>query len=610
MERPAGSAPVLPPVERSNRNHAFAASLLQELQRAGVAHVCICPGSRSAPLAVAALATPELARSVHVDERSAAFFALGFAKASSRPAALVCTSGSAPAHFLPALVEARLAKVPLVVLSADRPPELRDWGAPQTIDQGQLFGSQVRWFAEVPSPQTGTEALRYARALGARAVAEATGPPAGPVHLNLAFREPLDPRLQPEDFLQPEGNEAARSGRCGRPYTERWVCDSQLGARRHAQLVDLARKHRRVAIVCGPMGASPSLARAVARLARTAGWPVLAEPASQLRAGGHLDEDAVLVHGQLLLQASDFAAAHPPDWVLRIGALPTGKAVRSWLASPAGPRISLLDGDGAFSDPEHVVSEVIAADPEAVCGRLEAALRADPPAADPGWLEAFRRAEERAGAALARMLAAEPELLPAQVARTLFAGLPAGATLYLASGMAIRDADDFLPASRKEVRVLVNRGANGIDGLVSSALGAAASGAQPLVLWAGDLAFLHDFAALLTAQRLGLRATLLVGNDDGGAIFGHLPIAGFGESVAFDALFRVRHGHDLGALARACGAGYKRVTSRSQLERALGESLTAPGVQVVEVPLDPAAAREQRRRLEAAVAAELCGEGR
>ena len=163
MERPSGSAPALPPVERSIRNHAFAASLLQELQRGGVAHVCICPGSRSAPLAVAALATPELAHSVHVDERSAAFFALGFAKASGRPAALVCTSGSAPAHFLPALVEAHLAKVPLVVLSADRPPELRDWGAPQTTDQGHLYGSHVRWFAEVPPPGAGVEALRYAR---------------------------------------------------------------------------------------------------------------------------------------------------------------------------------------------------------------------------------------------------------------------------------------------------------------------------------------------------------------------------------------------------------------------------------------------------------------
>jgi 2-succinyl-5-enolpyruvyl-6-hydroxy-3-cyclohexene-1-carboxylate synthase len=572
----------------SNPNYAFAGALFEELVASGVRHVCICPGSRSAPLAVSAARSRDLRIWVHVDERAASFFAIGLARAERSPVALVCTSGTAAANFLPAVVEAFHGRVPLLVLTADRPPELRGWGAAQTIDQVSLFGSHVRWFSEAPPPQCDVPALRYARALACRAVATAAGPPPGPVHLNLPFREPLDPSPDPSHgvALNLEGD-WARHGPGSGPYTASWRCAPSPSPDLISHLLEALLTASRGVIACGPGDGDPGLPDAVARLGRAAGWPVLAESTSQVRCGLHTRGAPILACFDAFLHNRDFALAHPPDLVLRIGAPLTSKAFQQWLGLHPNSHLVMLDPDRTWSDPQHLSSEVIEADPVLLCDDLERRLRgrSSPPGC-PEWLNDWSAAEKRAHRVVERRLGSGGTLLAPQVVGVLAEALPDGATLFVSNSMAVRDLDAFLPVSTKRLRILANRGANGIDGIVSSALGAAAAVAGPLVLLSGDLALLHDAGGLFAARHHGIRATLVVVNDDGGGIFSLLPVAAHGESVDFERLFTVSHGLDLAAVAGAYGLQHQMVMTAPDLSRALEHSQTSAGAQLIEVAVD------------------------
>jgi 2-succinyl-5-enolpyruvyl-6-hydroxy-3-cyclohexene-1-carboxylate synthase len=358
--------------DAANRAHAFTAAFFEELTRAGVADVCLCPGSRSTPLAVATARQPGLRCWTHIDERSAGFFALGLAKVKRAPVALVCTSGTAAANFLPAVVEAHYARVPLLLLTADRPPELREWGAGQTIDQRNLYGSHVRWFAEAAPPEAGGDSLRYARALASRAVATARGRPAGPVHLNLPFREPLEPVEIPADATPDlrERDPLAASGRPGRPYTAVHTAAATAETGTAAALAELARAHPRGVIACGPFDGDADFAEAVTQLARAAGWPILADPTSQLRRGAHIAGAPLIATSDLFLRDEAFAAAHAPELILRIGATPTSKALRRWIMRHAPQHLLLVDPDGAWDDPNHLASELLRVDPTALCAAV------------------------------------------------------------------------------------------------------------------------------------------------------------------------------------------------------------------------------------------------
>jgi 2-succinyl-5-enolpyruvyl-6-hydroxy-3-cyclohexene-1-carboxylate synthase len=587
------------PDAAGNPAHVFAAALFEELARSGVRDVCACPGSRSTPLVVAAEREPGLRSWIHIDERSAAFFALGLAKASRSPVALLCTSGTAAANFLPAVVEAHYAAVPLVVLSADRPPELRDWGAGQTIDQVRLYGAHVRWFSEAPTPDASDRTLRYARALGSRAVAEACGRPPGPVHLNLPFREPLEPL--PGSAEGRRGDETAR--RADQPYTQTRQDPGAPTSDDVARLAVLARAHPRGVIACGPLDATPELAGAIVELAAATGWPVLAESTAQLRCGSHAEGAPILTHADSVLREPRFAAEHAPEIVLRFGATPTSKALRLWLEGHPPAHYLLVDPDRSVRDPSHLASELLRFDAVLLCTRLARTLTRDgrQPASDT-WLRAFQAAERRAAAAVERCLASDDALLEPRVVRELGAALPDGALLYVSNSMPVRDLDSFLPRSRRRLRVLCNRGANGIDGMVSSALGAAAAHDGPTALLVGDLAFLHDIGGLFAARRHDLALTLVVLNNDGGGIFSYLPVAACGEAVAFEANFRTPHGLDLAPACRTFGVRHTRVASQEHLRVALKEAFESSRTSVVEVPIDRDRSVAQHRAIEAAVA--------
>jgi 2-succinyl-5-enolpyruvyl-6-hydroxy-3-cyclohexene-1-carboxylate synthase len=594
-----------------NRSHAFATALFEELARAGVRDVCLCPGSRSTPLAVATAQQPALRCWTHVDERSAGFFALGLAKAKRAPVALVCTSGTAAANFLPAVVEAHYARVPLLLLTADRPPELREWGAGQTIDQTNLYGRHVRWESEVALPEASGGGLRYARALACRAVETARGRPAGPVHLNLPFREPLEPIRVPGDVAPDlaERDPLAAAGRPGRAFAAVALPELAPGAETIDAVAELVRRHPRGVIACGPLDADTELAAAVARLGRAAGWPILADPTSQLRRGAHVADAPVIATSDLFLREEAFAARRKPDVILRIGATPTSKALRSWTLRHAPEHLLLVDPDGAWNDPCHLASQVLRVDPAALCAAVCDGLAEGDAAPRGAWLADFAAADRRTSAAVERCLAEEESLLEPRAVRELDKALPDGSLLYVSNSLPVRDLDAFLPASTRPLRVLSNRGANGIDGMVSSALGAAAADCGRVVLLTGDLAFAHDLGGLLAARRHGLRATIVLLNNDGGGIFSFLPIAAYGDAVRFEENFRMPLGVDFAPAAQSFGVHFTRAVSWEHFRAAVKESASAASTSVIEVPVDRDRSVAHRREIQRAVREALAAEG-
>ena len=561
---------------------AFAVTLTDELIRCGLAEAVIAPGSRSAPLALALwdrAAAGGLRLHVRIDERSAAFLALGLAKASGRPAAVVCTSGSAAAHLHAAVIEADEAAVPLLVLTADRPPELRGTGANQTIDQLKLYGTAVRWFCETGVPEARPGMNAYWRSVACRAWAAAAGTGGGlpgPVHLNLALREPLVPGL-PDAAGSGDWPESLQ----GRPGGAAWT---QLAATREpARPLALPWTPRGVVVVGDGAGDPQPLVG----LAEAAGWPVLAEPSSGARRGPN-----ALPAYQYLLGSADFLATHRPEVVVTAGRPGLSRQQLAFLRSQAR-HIVLAQGPGRWADPGRSATEVAAA----------VELRGVPTGA--GWLASWQRADAAARRAVDAVLDAEVALSEPRLARDLAALLPDGGLLWAASSLPVRDLDQHLPP-RAGLRVLASRGASGIDGLVSSATGAALAhqraGGGPAAALLGDLAFLHDAPGLfLGPEESRPDLALVVVNNDGGGIFSLLEQAAL--TGPFERVFGTPHGADLAALAAAARLPYTQVAEPG----ALAPALRGAGIRVIEVRADRAAGTALRARLrkagEAAAAA-------
>ena len=558
-----------------NRTYAPLQALADELVRCGMTHAVTCPGSRNAPLIYALAGTDGLEAVSVLDERSAGFMALGLAKATGRPVAITCTSGTAAANLLPAVVEAYEARVPLIVLTADRPPELRDTGAGQAIDQLKLYGSAAKWFVEVGNHEPGRAAAVFHRALACRAWATAAGGRPGPVHLNLPLREPLAP--VPEDLSA--GDWAGRAG--GRPWVELWEPRASAAA-------GLApdQNRPRGAVVCGP-GAG-QVAEPVAALGAAAGWPILADPLSGLRCGAH-DRSHVIAHYDVLLRDQGWAAAHRPDVVVRIGDTPTSKPLRAWLA--ASEQL-LIDPHATWHEPTRSAQWIAAADPGLTCAELAETLSVS---TDPGWIDSWRAADELVAPALAE--ADDP--LEARVWAALAESLPEAATVWVSSSMPIRDVESFCPTLSNPIRFLANRGANGIDGVVSAATGAALAAGGRGWLLTGELALLHDIGGLLAAGRAGAELTIVCANNGGGNIFDFLPLAEHGAGPVFEQHVVTPSGVDLERVAALAGMAHHLAATPDEVRAAAAE----PGL--VEVRTDRAANVRGHRELYARVAERL-----
>ncbi len=532
-------------------------AFVDELVRCGMRLACTSPGSRCAPLVLTLAGEQRLDCYSHVDERCAGFFALGAAKASGLPVAVTCTSGTAAAELLPAAIEAHEARVPLLLLSADRPPELRDNGAGQAIDQLKLFGSAVKWFVEVGTHDAGPERLRWIRTLACRAYWTALEGRPGAVHLNFPLREPL---------VTDEPLPADETGRAGdRPY----VCRPPVSAvAEDTRLRELVAAAKRGVIVAGRYERDTPLGQAAAAFCEAAGWPLLADPLSGARRGA-----AAVAHYDALLHDEAFFASHRPDLVVRVGDLPVSKSLRTWLADldDHTPQVA-LDHEGAWQDPASVLSDSLALEPAAAL----AGLTSSPPATEMDWLAGWRAADEQAAEAINGVLAGEEINEPA-VAAELGVLLPAEATLFVASSMPVRDIETFWPVREDPPRVLCNRGANGIDGTVSSAFGAAAPSEHPVVLLIGDVALAHDLGGLLAAKRLKLKLTIVLLDNGGGGIFDFLGVSR--AEMAQEGDIYTRHiatptGIDFAKAAELYGLVYERAETVPALRAALERALT------------------------------------
>jgi len=528
---------------------------------AGVREACVSPGSRSTPLALALARHPSVRVRVHLDERSSAFFALGVSKATAAPVAVACTSGTAAANLLPAVIEGSMGRVPLVVLTADRPPELRGVGANQTIDQLGLYGGYVRSSVEAPIPNE-SPSLDEWRRRGSDAAAAASVAPPRPVHVNLPFREPLVPG---ED-----GTDVSRRLDAGS------IEPSDARPAGIGPLVHDVSKVGRGLVYAGGLRVRGD---DVVAIAEALGWPLVAEPHSGARHG------SALAGGRLLLESDLFVRSFTPDVVLQIGAAPTSRAGLALVRRAR--RLLVLDPDDSVADPLRRAALRSIAEPrdvrDALAGLERVAIRE--------WVDAWADASERARSAADSLLDRWDEPFEGRIARDVAAALPGGADLCVGSSMPIRDLDLYM-RPRDGIRIFANRGASGIDGFVSTTLGVAESGA-PTVGLLGDLTLLHDIGALVWNARRGPNATLVVLDNGGGAIFASLEQRALPELEEF---FVTPHGADIGAIARSMGAAHHAIERADELEPALRSALDTGGIQLLHVRIDPE--RDRRRRAE------------
>ncbi|MDG4656426.1 2-succinyl-5-enolpyruvyl-6-hydroxy-3-cyclohexene-1-carboxylic-acid synthase [Ectobacillus antri] len=546
----------------------YLGAFVDELARGGVQDVVISPGSRSTPLALLFAEHTSIQSYLHVDERSAAFFALGIAKAKKRPVALLCTSGTAAANYFPAVTEAYHSRVPLLVLTADRPHELRDVGAPQAMNQMNLFGSFAKTFIEMALPE---ETLcSYARATATRAIAAAAHAPAGPVHVNFPLREPLLPDLTLSDLWDRGSRSFA--------YT---IVEEGV---RHADEIALAQLYGKLLetekglIVVGDNN-NDELAWAVTMLAERLQYPVLADPLSGLRSGSH-DTSYVLDCYDTFLRTW----GKKPDVVIRLGAMPVSKALTQYLKKHDDAWQIVVDPGAGWRDPVLTAAQMVYMDEVAFCRALTETKRTETV-----WMQTWRHINAFTKKHL-QTVQTYDEMFEGRVITDMMKVLPEHATLFVSNSMPVRDADTFAFTNEKNITIAANRGINGIDGIISTALGMSTV-QKPLVLITGDLAFYHDMNGLLAAKLYGLHAIIVVVNNDGGGIFSFLPQ--YGEKKHFEALFGTPIGLDYAHAAAMYGATFERPSSWKEFAAAIHKGLANEGLHIVEVRTD----REENLRM-------------
>ncbi len=570
-------------MDSTNCNTALASAFAEELARCGLRHAVLSPGSRSTPLALALWRQPEVETTVIVDERSAAFFALGAAQASGTPVAILCTSGSAAANFHPAVCEADHSAVPLLVLTADRPPELRGIGAGQAIDQLKLYGSSVRWFCEVGTHEADDDGLLHYRSTACRAFDTARGDSRrGPVHLNFPFREPLAPL--PQDGAVTATDPLALNGRDGRPLTAVTPIDMEPSQ----FLLDEVAGHiaeADIGVIVAGRQLDPELREPLAHLARVAGFPILAEPTSQLRCGPH-DRSHVITTYDLLLRDEQFRKTAAPDLVLRFGEMPTSKPLRSWLAESGADQI-VVDPLGDWNEPTRRAAALLRADPTELAAGWAARLGEDRPV-PAMWLQAERSARE----AIEKELAGSETLTEPGLQLALGGAYRDGELVYTASSMPIRDQEAFLPPRDADVTFLCNRGANGIDGLISSGIGAAHATGKPTTIVTGDLGLLHDIGGLAALRDVSTPVRIVVIDNDGGGIFHFLPQQETLGTDEFEALLGTPRGVEVAKAAALFDLPHRRLASLDDLPKAL-----AAGTGLIELKTDRQANLDLHRRI-------------
>lgn len=562
----------------ANLSHLWAGLLVEELVRNGIDAFCVAPGSRSAPLAVAVARHPRVRGIVHYDERGAAFHALGYARAAGTPAAVVTTSGSALANVWPAVVEASLDRVPLLVLSGDRPPELQDAGANQTMDQVRFFRGYAEWSGTLPCPSADIDPAVVLTTVD-QAVSRCRGPAGGAVHLNCMFREPLAPTDQGEDFgpyLAPL--DAWRAGE--RPYTRYESESARPGREVLDRLAALVARRPRGIVAAGRL-ADPAARRAAADLAVSLGWPLLPDVTSGLR----LDDrpgNSVPYH-DTLLASETFVQRRRIEAVIHLGGRLTSRRLMDRLeAFPPGDYV-VVDDHPHRQDPIHRATQRLRLPVAEFCKALgeHVGETVGQAPGDADWLASWRQASERVGRGFAACFTRDPDLSEPKAAWLVSRRMGAGEGLFLASSMPVRDMDAFGCPRPGPVAVAANRGASGVDGAIAAAAGFARGLGRPTTLLVGDVAFLHDLNSLRLARDLDTPLVIVVLNNDGGGIFSFLPIAGFPD--VFERYFAAPHGMTFEHAAALFGLAYARPSSDDEFIAAYDEARRRTASTLIEV---------------------------
>lgn len=562
-----------------NRNYLWTRLFVEELYRNGLQAVCIAPGSRSTPLAIAFFEHPTIQSFIHLDERSAAFAALGMAQTWEMPVAVICTSGTAAANFFSAVVEAYQNQIPLLVLTTDRPHEVRYSGANQTIDQIKIYGDYALWSVDAPLPEENPSALtaRSIRTLAARAYHTANGLVKGPVHINFPFRSPLEPVPVTTDHT-----EAIEGLNIAGPIVDMARGQLRLSDDRLDYLAGVIQHNPQGIIIAGPR--TPAhLQPALVKLAQKAGYPILAEPLSNVRFGV---SDGAPVFGAY----ENFALPPNPDVILQFGKVPTSKVLNTWLDG-LRPGYRIMLGD-VWADDTHRLHEFYQTDPVLACRDISARLTPHPHTA---WLDDVRVKE----AATWERIEANLGDFDGAVVHDVLELMPDHSTLFVGNSLPVRHVEEFGRPSSKHIKVLGNRGASGIDGVVSSAIGAAIASQAPTVLLIGDISFYHDMNGLLalTQNRYPRNLKIVLLNNDGGGIFRRLPIAGF--EPPFEELFVTRHGLDFAHAANLYGLPYTCIenANRAAFREAFLQSWQHDHPCIIEFQSDSRQDMERRQAL-------------
>ncbi|MET3683620.1 2-succinyl-5-enolpyruvyl-6-hydroxy-3-cyclohexene-1-carboxylate synthase [Alkalibacillus flavidus] len=563
----------------------YVSYFIDELYQNGLTDVVITPGSRSTPLSMLFTDHPSIEEWIHFDERSAAFFALGIAKTTQRPVALVCTSGTAAANYYPAIVEAYYSRVPLLVLTADRPNELRDNGAPQAIDQIKMYGDYVKHYHDMALPSADEQLLQYSRRQASRAYTIANAARKGPVHYNFPFRDPLTPDLERPNLW----------GESESPYIASIGGYEGITQEDVRQVVGQVQELSRGLIVCGEL-TSDDEARAVLSLARQWQIPVLADVLSRLRQIG--DEDPLVITTyDALLKHESFQHKMAPDFVIRFGSMPVSKPYFQWMAKVQPSVHFVVDEQAGYRDHSNVPSTMIYSCIELLIESLTA-YSIDQ---DQAWVELWQSIDQQAKHQLKEL--ASDSLTEGSVAHVLSQSVNDQQVIFVGSSMPIRDMDTFFLPEAKQVTVLANRGANGIDGVVSSALGAAAAG-EDVTLLIGDLSFLHDYTTLLMAKKHNLRLRIVVINNNGGGIFNFLPQYQYDRH--FEAVFGTPFDAPIGDMVKTLGMTYHFVESNEALGTILQQPIS--DLEVAEVQTERETNYAWHQQLKSMIASILKGD--
>jgi len=576
------------PVQTAYHNSVFAELLVAELLRQGIDYFCISPGSRSTPLTAAVARHPHARAIVCHDERGGAFHALGYARAAGKPAALICTSGTAAAHYFPAVIEAAMDFVPMLALTADRPPELWRTGANQTITQPRLFGEYTKWHFELPCPDDAAS-LEMLLSTVAQAVYQAQATPAGPVQLNCPFREPLLPA--------PATATAAQHPRAGKaPFTHYAAPVRTAGGEALSRLNQIIETTASGLVVVGRLhsGAEQTTVGALLQALR---WPVFADVTSGLRLQSH---PAVIPYFEHLLRVPELTADYRPDSVIHIGGRITSARLYRWLDDIRPPHYLVIADHPFRHDPLHRVTLRIEADIAACCSALQARL---PPVSTDPWLARLRTCSDRIDELLAQETKPEQRLDEIATARLISRYIPTGHGLWLGNSMPIRDMDSY-GFSQSAVSVIgANRGASGIDGAIASAAGFAVGLQRPVTVLLGDLALLHDLNSLLLLNKINPPLIIVGVNNDGGGIFSFLPVAQHPD--IFEEYFGTPHRLRFETVAQLFALNYAAPQTNGDFVTAYRTALAAERPTLIEVASDRPANVTRHRQIQAAIAARL-----